>query len=609
VKICPQCGVQYDHDIKFCPADGSALRAPPGQSMIGAVIADRYHVVRKLGEGGMGEVYLAEHVKMGRLSALKLIAPALAREADAIGRFTREAANASKITHPNIAAIYDFGETPDGLVYLAMEYVEGESLTALLRRHGALPLRRTAEIARQIAGALDAAHERGVVHRDLKPDNIMISPGRDGVDVVKVVDFGIAKASTGDGAGGATVTKTGMVIGTPEYMSPEQLSGESVDGRSDTYSLGLVAFTMLSGALPFPRATLQEMLLMRLTERPRTLAEVRPEMSWPIELQRVLDRALDRDPAVRHARSGDLGADLVRVAGVNAVASPAPGTQPTAPSRSPLDAAPELAKTVPIAPPRARATTRPLPSAPDSRTGPRVLQTAALLVVVLAGALAWRRLSHRAPAPAPASLAAQSAPGVAALDSQPAKSVSPTPPPHAATDTAKASTASHTRAAHAPSRSGGGPKSHAPSTAHPAPAPAPATAERDTVARTMAPTVFATLDTATAPNRPGATATRAAGPPGEARAERGIEMGTALVAEGHSDAALLVLRNALKHVQTHDDSVTALYRVSEALIQKSHMRKEAGARDRACEILVLIRKDGNHKLASDIRDLYSQECM
>src|SRR5204863_13642 len=149
----------------------------------------------------------------------------------------------------NVAGIYDFGETPDGLIYLAMEFIEGESLTSLIEKHGALAPMRAAEINRQSADALGAAHDMGIVHRDLKPDNIMIAKARDGGDLVKVVDFGIAKAH---GNEAQKVTKTGMVVGTPEYMSPEQLSGDKLDGRSDIYSMGLVAFNMLTGLLPFP---------------------------------------------------------------------------------------------------------------------------------------------------------------------------------------------------------------------------------------------------------------------------------------------------------------------------------------------------------------------
>ncbi|HET7584137.1 MAG TPA: serine/threonine-protein kinase [Gemmatimonadaceae bacterium] len=309
VKRCPQCGTQYAPAVMFCPRDGTALRAVAGAGLVGDVLAERYRVVRVLGEGGMGRVYLAEHVKMGRQCAIKVMNPTLANDDAALGRFNREAANASRISHPHVAAIYDFGETPDGLVYLAMEYVDGEPLTALLERHGALPLARAVEIARQVASALDAAHELGIIHRDLKPDNIMIARDRNDADVAKVVDFGIAKARDGEGA--QRVTRTGMVVGTPEYMSPEQLAGDEVDARSDVYALGLVTYHMLTGTLPFAGTTAQETMLARLTQPPRTLAQVRPDVTWPEGVQAALDRALSRTPGARFARAGEFADALI----------------------------------------------------------------------------------------------------------------------------------------------------------------------------------------------------------------------------------------------------------------------------------------------------------
>ncbi len=217
-KTCPQCGTEYGPEQRFCPADGTALRAQsPDDPLIGRVIAERYHVTALLGEGGMGRVYSAEHVRMGRRSALKVMSPALATTADAITRFNREAANAARINHPNVAAIYDFGETADGLLYIAMEFVEGETLRSLIERTGPLPIARAAHITKGAADALHAAHHLGIIHRDLKPDNIMLARQLDGADWVKVVDFGIAKsvASGGGGGGGAGAGKR-----SPRLVSP-----------------------------------------------------------------------------------------------------------------------------------------------------------------------------------------------------------------------------------------------------------------------------------------------------------------------------------------------------------------------------------------------------
>ncbi|HET9387619.1 MAG TPA: serine/threonine-protein kinase [Gemmatimonadales bacterium] len=315
MKICPVCSTEYPDDVKFCPNDGQTLRsAAPANDLVGQVVADRYHVVKKLGEGGMGQVYLAEHVKMGRRSAIKVMNPSMVHDPDAVARFNREASNASRITHPNVCAIYDFGETPDGLIYLAMEFIEGEPLTDLLERDGALQLARATSIFLQTAEALQAAHDLGIVHRDLKPDNIMLSRRKGGGDTVKVVDFGIAKAVGGDDAG-QKVTKTGLVVGTPEFMSPEQLSGDKLDGRSDLYSLALVFYRMLSGKLPFEATTVQETMIKRLTDEPITLAEARPDLSFPAGLQPVIDTALARTPAERYQSVAKFAADVAAITG------------------------------------------------------------------------------------------------------------------------------------------------------------------------------------------------------------------------------------------------------------------------------------------------------
>ena len=340
MKICPVCSTAYPDDVKFCPNDGQTLRsAAPASDLVGQVVADRYHVVKKLGEGGMGQVYLAEHVKMGRRSAIKVMNPSMVHDPDAVARFNREAANASRITHPNVCAIYDFGETPDGLIYLAMEFIEGEPLTDVLERVGALPLPRATAIFLQTADALQAAHDLGIVHRDLKPDNIMLTERKGGGDTVKVVDFGIAKAVGGDTAG-QKVTKTGLVLGTPEFMSPEQLSGDQLDGRSDLYSLALVFYRMLTGELPFQATSVQETMIKRLTDEPAKLAAARPDLSFPAGLQPVLDTALARTPTERYQTVAKFAADVAAVTG-----RPTSGAVPHTRSRSDPDAKTQLLDT------------------------------------------------------------------------------------------------------------------------------------------------------------------------------------------------------------------------------------------------------------------------
>ncbi|MEO8200823.1 MAG: serine/threonine-protein kinase [Gemmatimonadota bacterium] len=312
MKFCPVCGTEYADEIRFCQRDGQTLRSSdPTADLVGQVIADRYHISRKLGEGGMGAVYLAEHVKMGRQSAIKVMGSGMSHDPEAISRFNREAANASRINHPNVCAVYDFGETEDGTIYLAMEFVEGVTLSHLLKETGPLSLPRAAQLLKQCAEGLHAAHELGIVHRDLKPDNIMIVPQK-GREVVKVVDFGIAKAAGGEA--GQNVTKTGLVVGTPEYMSPEQLSGDKVDGRSDIYSLALVFYRMITDTLPFIADTAQETMIKRLTDEPVPLATARPDKTFPAALQPVMDKALARWPQDRYGSAAEFANDVTRVA-------------------------------------------------------------------------------------------------------------------------------------------------------------------------------------------------------------------------------------------------------------------------------------------------------
>src|SRR5690348_1015637 len=397
----------------------------PNDPLIGQLIADRYQILSLIGEGGMGRFYLAEHVRMGRKSAVKVINPALATTADAISRFNREAANACKINHPNVAQVYDFGEMADGTLYLAMEYVDGETLDRVVARDGPLAPLRAAQITKQIADALYAAHHLGIVHRDLKPENVMIARHLDGSDWVKVVDFGIAKTIQRDGTGSQTVTTAGVSLGTPEYMSPEQLAGEKLDHRTDVYSLGLLLFNMLTGELPYPKLTSKETLVRRLTSRPSTLAQVRPDGTWPAGLQQALDRAIAPEVADRYDSVADFGRDVVRAA------ENAPATTE----------APPATVIVPPLPPTREAPNAPAPRAmrdDDSivrrRALPWAIAAAAILVaiVVVAQALT-RRPATVSPiaADSPSSSATASVAATAGF----AGATAPAPPSLAHTDT------------------------------------------------------------------------------------------------------------------------------------------------------------------------------
>jgi serine/threonine-protein kinase len=300
-KVCPQCGGEYETSDRFCPKDGSPLRPKSGgDPLVGRVIADRYLVLARLGEGGMGRVYLAEHVKMNRQCAIKVMNPSLVNDTESSQRFAREASNAARILHPNVAAVFDYGEA-DKIVYLVMEYVDGESLSTILTRDGALDPRRAIDIARQVADGLHAAHELGIVHRDLKPDNVIITRNRAGKEIAKVVDFGIAKAMTESPQD--ALTKSGLVIGTPEYMSPEQLLGDPVDARTDVYALGCILFQLLTGNAAFAADTREQMIRRRLHEPAPHIRDLIPAL--PARLDTLLVHMLARSPSDRVATAAE----------------------------------------------------------------------------------------------------------------------------------------------------------------------------------------------------------------------------------------------------------------------------------------------------------------
>jgi serine/threonine protein kinase len=307
-KICPTCGASYSPDNLFCPLDSAPLRsAGEDGGLIGSILAGRYLISGQLGVGGMGTVYRAQDVRLQRPAAIKVLHAALTRDVEALARFSREASNASQISNPHVVQVYDVGEAEGGTPYLAMELVNGSSLRKLLDRDAPLGFSRTAALISQIARGLEAAHRIGIVHRDLKPDNILMTEDEAGEEVAKVADFGISKAIRDDSQ---RITKTGYVAGTYEFMSPEQVTGGAVDQRSDVYALGLIAFLMLTGRLPFPGSTGEHSMLMRLNEPPRTLRAMRPETDWPEQLQTTLDRALARDPRDRCGSASEFARDF-----------------------------------------------------------------------------------------------------------------------------------------------------------------------------------------------------------------------------------------------------------------------------------------------------------
>jgi serine/threonine protein kinase/formylglycine-generating enzyme required for sulfatase activity len=299
MMICPQCGKTYEGEQEVCPDDNrflideAASRLDP---LLGTILADRYQIVKKVGQGGMGAIYKAVHTRMDRICALKLLTSISGHDEAALARFNREAKMASRIDNPHAVIIYDYGEAVGGIPYLAMEFIDGKPLSHLLASEKVLSPDRVVRITNQIAEALSAAHAMGIVHRDLKPDNIMLTQKGGDNDYVKVLDFGIAKTVADDDAK-ENLTKTGYVLGTPAYMSPEQLSGEKLDARSDIYSLAIMVYEMLSGRLPFEGDNQQAVMIKRITADPTPLRVVAPSLNDSIE--RVVMGALAREREVR----------------------------------------------------------------------------------------------------------------------------------------------------------------------------------------------------------------------------------------------------------------------------------------------------------------------
>ena len=314
MKECPKCETCFPDAVAVCPQDGTATRfALPGPQLV----ADRYLLESRLGRGAMGQVYLAKDKKFEtRRVAVKTVRQDILnsqdmQEGEAIARFEREAQAAASIQHPNTVSVTDFGETPDGIFYLVMEYVEGETLHKLLRREGTLPVRRAVRLLRQIADGVDAAHDLGILHRDLKPANIFImQKGKGGDGFVKVGDFGLAKImnqTVTDAASDATPSSRG-IIGTPEFMSPEQMQPEvGVDKRADLYALGTIAYLMLGGKTPFT-GDLMQLVMQKVMHTPPPLSSLRSDI--PADVDKVIMSALAIDPDHRPDGVGEWISEL-----------------------------------------------------------------------------------------------------------------------------------------------------------------------------------------------------------------------------------------------------------------------------------------------------------
>ena len=315
MKTCRTCQHTYSDDVEFCPHDGAPLaaHATETETQLAAGLSRRFHLIRRLGKGGMGTVFLAEQIGVGnRPVALKVLNRKLLDDHDFLRRFQNEAGSTGRIHHPNVVTIYESAQGDDGTPYIAMEFLEGESLREVIKQRGALPLPEVAEILQQAAGGLNAAHKLGIIHRDLKPDNLFLTHGDGGELIVKVVDFGIAKLRES-----ATHTMTGTVLGTPAYMSYEQASGmrsDELDARSDIYSLGVVVYEMLIGRTPFHSDTPVGYLRKHLMEEPPPFRAVEPGLIVPPRIESVVMKALTKDRDQRFTSALEFAREFTRAA-------------------------------------------------------------------------------------------------------------------------------------------------------------------------------------------------------------------------------------------------------------------------------------------------------
>ena len=332
---CPACGKTYGDEARFCTRDGSKLvvvadkgatretvagRAEPPSAvthanLVGRVLDGRYRIERKVGEGGMSFVYLAKDIASDEQYAIKVLSAALSSDANAMARLRREASLGMRLAHPNVCHIIRLGETPDGLVYVVMPYVEGEVLSDRNNRLDTIPIADVVHYVRDIAAGLHVAHELKIVHRDLKPENVMICAGPSGTERAVVMDFGLAKERRAD-AELQKLTATGIILGTPEFMSPEQLRGRPLDPRTDVYSLALMTYEMLTGKLPFSGRTQQEMMIARLRSDPVPLRDAMPGLGLEA-VERVLQKAMQRDPGDRYQTAPEFATALAAASKVD----------------------------------------------------------------------------------------------------------------------------------------------------------------------------------------------------------------------------------------------------------------------------------------------------
>jgi serine/threonine-protein kinase len=331
--VCPACNARYDGG-QFCAKDGALLvkdQHAGKEDMVGKVLADRYRIIKLLGEGGMGQVYEAQHVNINKRFAIKLLRPEIVANPEAVQRFRQEAWSASSIGHENIIEIDDFATLPSGSVYLAMEFLSGQSLAERMKVGPPLDVGEALDIFVQVARGLSAAHDKGIIHRDMKPENVFLAV-RHNRTVVKILDFGIAKVSGAEGS--HSLTRTGAIFGTPHYMSPEQALGKALDLRSDIYSVGVIMYEVFTGKVPFEAESFMGILTKHITNEPKRPTEVAPTV--PPEMEAVILKAMAKDPAQRYANMEELAHDLLDVMHIYAPHMlSASGNIPAVPGRTP----------------------------------------------------------------------------------------------------------------------------------------------------------------------------------------------------------------------------------------------------------------------------------
>jgi eukaryotic-like serine/threonine-protein kinase len=307
-KVCIECHRQFTGIVAACPHDGTLLISVVQDPLIGTILAGNYEILSVLGQGGMGVVYKARHALMDRIVAIKMLQAQLITDSMSVKRFQHESKAASRINHPNVISVFDFGISPTGQPYIVMDFLAGTPLSDEIKKDGQIGVERTIKIMAQACDALEHAHRQGVIHRDLKPSNIVLINFDDDKDFVKVVDFGVAKLLTGTES--QKLTQVGEVCGSPVYMSPEQCKGLDLDNRSDIYSMAIVVYEALTGRLPILGKTMVETMFEHVSSPPKSIAEARPDLYIPERLEAVIMKALSKDPKDRHQSMDALRADL-----------------------------------------------------------------------------------------------------------------------------------------------------------------------------------------------------------------------------------------------------------------------------------------------------------